>query len=233
MADPAFVDRAPRRRPAQAAPTTDDRLHGLRACLRASTRSRSGPRSPRRARARLTRDVGGDTASAPGRAQAGRSLRAAAAGGDAADDARRRRRRAADANAAARMRVHLKPRLQGGVPGTAQQNAGRACACREGLGELCRCGRKSGEPRPVPRWFWLWRTTRDPRGTHVGPRLPIPCRGQRRRGRLVGGAPPASREPRPTMIFLFQHPERREWRENTGTYGLYEWGSSGFARYFT
>ena len=36
-------------------------------------------------------------------------------------------------------------------------------------------------------------------------------------------------EPRPTMIFLFQHPERREWRENTGTYGLYEWGSSGFA----
>ena len=31
------------------------------------------------------------------------------------------------------------------------------------------------------------------------------------------------------MIFLFQHPERREWRENTGTYGLYEWGSSGFA----
>ena len=31
------------------------------------------------------------------------------------------------------------------------------------------------------------------------------------------------------MIFLFQHPERREWRETTGTYGLYEWGSSGFA----
>ena len=49
--------------------------------------------------------------------------------------------------------------------------------------------------------------------------------------RGVGAAPPGgeSQEPRPTMIFLFQHPERREWRENTATYGLYEWGSSGFA----
>ena len=29
------------------------------------------------------------------------------------------------------------------------------------------------------------------------------------------------------MIFLLQHPERRERRENTETYGLYECGSSG------
>ena len=48
--------------------------------------------------------------------------------------------------------------------------------------------------------------------------------------RGVGAAPgEPSLRAEANMIFLFQHPERREWRENTGTYGLYEWGSSGFA----
>ena len=32
------------------------------------------------------------------------------------------------------------------------------------------------------------------------------------------------------MIFLFQHPERREGRENTGTHGLYEWAARGLRR---
>ena len=69
---------------------------------------------------------------------------------------------------------------------------------------------------------------------HTQPQQPIEERADLFRdatSRGVGAAPPGgeSREPRPTMIFLFQHPERREWRENTATYGLYEWGSSGFA----